>query len=331
MSTAADFVTRCYRGGDEQGIIAGFSATFDESQAIENWRWKYCYGDEKPTIAVTSGANGEIVCQYAVIPLRMNIEGQQVSAGQPVDIFCLRRPGTIRYQVYRRTYQEFEKQFCGPGRNYKLLLGFPNARALRQGQLQMGYPSDAPRVPVWSKNVNGRICSRFRREIRRGRPVVGDQFATADIDNLWQRSAHRYPVSVIRDYAWVYRRYLSRPQVYYSFLVVRRQGQITAWAAFLACNSVLNWVDLVWDGCDKNDLNKIIKMARRLAITGGQKEIQLWLMGDQEVQNLLSEAGWRADHETPIWFAHRFYEKGILGASTFCDRFYLTMGVSDHV
>ncbi len=331
MSSMPSYLTRCYLDGDEEGIIEGFGTTFNEQLSLESWQWKFRYDGAEPTIAVSVSQAGEIVCQYAVMPLEVRAGGKIIKAGQPVDVFCLRRPGTARLQIYNRTYQWLESSFCGPGRRFQLLFGFPNARALRQGQVQMGYPIDPPRVPLLSRTVAGRFVSRLRRELRPNSSLVGHRCSPEEIDALWQRSCHRYPVSVARDGAWVRRRYLSRPGIHYPFLEVRRQGLMSVWAAFRACGPVLKWVDLVWDGHDEADLLQIAEMARRLAIQGGQKEIDLWLMGDGAVQSLLCDAGWTLDHEAPLWFAHRFYDEGVQCASTFSDLFYLTMGVSDHV
>ena len=84
-----------------------------------------------------------------------------------------------------------------------LLYGFPGKRALRLGQLKLGYGEPVP-IRLWQREVT------HRRLIWRKRSPQTAPNLTA-FERLWHRAAGRYPVSTIRDASWLKQRYLERP------------------------------------------------------------------------------------------------------------------------
>jgi hypothetical protein len=328
----AEILVRTYQEGDEHAIVAGFEQAFAKPMSLATWQWKFLHGDQPPSVVVGEWQDDQsIVGQYAVMPMDVQVEGRLLAAGQPVDVFCLRRPGSVERQIYRRCYDQLVGRFCRPAGRYQLLFGFPNRRALRQGQLQMGYPDNPPQVPVLSRPVAGRLRSRVLRVLRGGRLPSGPSCSADDIDQLWQRARGRYPVAVARDGRWFQRRFASHPEIRYLHLLVHRGGQPRVWAALSASGQQLSWVDLVWDGQAEDDVLEMERQIHQLARRGGFRESVLWLLGDARVESILEAAGWQVDRAAELWFSHRFYGPLPMPASRFAERFYVTMAVSDHV
>jgi hypothetical protein len=327
-----EILIRAYQQGDEHSIVASFEEVFDKPMSLDLWRWKFLQGDQSPIIVVGEWQEDQsIVSQYAVMAMDVQADGALITAGQPVDVFCLRRPGSVQGRVYLRCYDHLVSRFCRPAGTCQLLFGFPNRRALRQGQLQMGYPESPPRVPVLSRPVSARLPSRLLRVLRGGGSLPSSPGCTAgEIDRLWQNARRRYPVAVARDGHWYQRRFASHPENRYLHLLIHRNGQPRVWAAYSACGYQLRWVDLVWDGQSDNDLLEIETQACELARRGGFSEIVMWLHGDARAESVLEGVDWQVDRDAELWFAHRFYDHS-LKSDSFGERFYVTMAVSDHV
>ncbi len=324
------FSVRTYRQGDECRIVTAFEEAFGEARGLEEWRWRFRFEGRSPCIALGQTEGGEVVSQYAAIPMRLEIDGVALGAGQPVDVFCLRRPGSAEGGLYVRTYRRFVKSFCGRQRPFQVLFGFPHDRVLRQGQLKMGYPSDPPPVPAWTLPIAGKVRSLVRRAVPPLAPS-GERWTGDEMDRLWQRCRRRYPVAAVRDGHWLERRFASRPGVRYQHLVVRRDGEPRAWAALRRVGWEMRWADLLWDGSRAADLEALSRRARELARRAGRRRLVLWLAGDDEAAAVLERIGFRPRAGQELFFAHRFYDRGVAGAEEFARRFYVTLGISDLV
>ncbi|MBM4062100.1 MAG: GNAT family N-acetyltransferase [Planctomycetes bacterium] len=92
---------RPYRPGDEAGILAGHNQTFTPPRSLPHWSWKF---RDNPTgqihVMVAEHEQQGIVGAYVTLPVRVLADGEQVLAGQCVDLFVLpehrrhgKRPG----------------------------------------------------------------------------------------------------------------------------------------------------------------------------------------------------------------------------------------------
>jgi len=328
--SVAGYTIRPYRPGDEGAITASFEAVFGETMSDATWRWKYA---SEPTTAVVgvreNDGVAEVVGHYGVMPMPLSVDGRMVAAGQPVDSFCLNRSGSVQHMIFARCYHELVRRFCGPGNRYGVLFGFPNAGVLRLGQRLLGYPKRPPRISVLTTELAGSVPSRLNRWLRRYRDESVP--SPSEIDELWSRSASRYPVTVVRDGAWLKRRFLDRPGIEYPFITVRREGRLKVWVACRSAGHVFVWVDLVWDGDDAADLIEANRRVQQRALAGGHRSMLIWLLGDDEAESLLRSQGWSENRQTKLWFTHRFYDPAVEPNGSFAERFYATMAVSDNI
>jgi len=283
---------RAWRPGDERAINEAFNRVFGTSRSLEEWRWKFRPG-EHPVSIMLAWRGEDLLAQYAGLPTRFRILGEEVIAAQIVDVFSTPEARRLfgRRSVYLRTAEKYFEVFGERGR-LAFIYGFPGIRHLRLGLLQLGYGAMEPEpVMVWRRPVlhNG---PHFRRLPYRAEPMgVEGQVA----DRLWERLAWRYPCGVVRDGAWVRRRFTGHPTVdYRRFLLLPRFGtEPVGWVVFRTDGGVCRWVDLLWDSAHPGALVLAAHLAARLTVQEGcPSGEELWLVGDREAEPVLAELGY---------------------------------------
>lgn len=317
-STACEL--RPYAPGDEGSINRGFNEAFGLERSLGEWEWKFDAAEGR-WILVAVDPGGEVVAHYAAVPVRFQVDGAVLRAGQPVDVFCLRRPELVHGMLFVRLVREFYRVFGAPER-LALLFGFPSERPLRLGKAKMSY-GDPVSVPVWRRRSGGRRAWWTGHTVRQG-------FEAAALDRLWERSAHRYPVASVRDGAWFRRRYTGRPGVEYTHLSAWRQGEVRAWAVLRLLDGVTRWADLVWDGKDPSSLLALEGAVARVARRWGSAEIEMWLANDATAEAVLSKRGWLSAPHPQVKLTALSFLPGVDGNDV-VRRCYLTMGDSDLV
>jgi hypothetical protein len=312
---------RPYAPGDEAAINRGFNEVFGLQRPLQEWEWKFAALPEGRWILVAVDPRGEVVAHYGAVPVRFQVDGEVLRAGQPVDVFCLRRPDLVHAMVFVRLVREFYRVFGGPER-LALLFGFPSERPLRLGKAKMSYGDPAP-VPVWRRGTVGRRSWWTRHAVKPG-------LDAAAADRLWQRSAARYPVATVRDGTWLQRRYTGRPGVEYAHLSAWKRGEVHAWAVLRLLDGVARWVDLVWDGEDPRALAALDDAAGRLARRWGAAEIEMWLANDAAAEVVFSARDWASTPHPQVKLTALSFQPGVDGNDV-VRRYYLTMGDSDLV
>lgn len=320
------FQLRPYQKGDEVYINQGFNQAFGLNRPLEEWHWKFAAASGDYWIIVAVDQNNEIVAQYAALEATLQVNGQILRAGQPVDVFCLRRPGTLEHEVHLKTVRTFFRTY-GHVDRLGLLYGFPGKRALRLGQLELGYGEAIP-VPVWRYPL-----PRFSWPFKPGRSRydIRYQCQPQELDTLWQRSTQRYPVAVVRTGHWLTHRYLSRPNQAYQYITVWQADRIVAWAALHIAGNILQWIDLLWDGEDVRVLAAIQKQLVYLGRRANAQQLEMWVSGDAMVTEFLRTNGWAlGEHPHGLYAVARSFHPNVDG-SEIIRRLYFTMGDMDLV
>lgn len=316
------FRLRPFKQGDEFSINEKFNLVFGLERTLEEWYWKFQPEKDGCGIMLSVDEKDDIVAQYAAIKMPVQIDDSLYHAGQPVDVFCLRFGGTIQQLIYVKTVREFFRCYGKPNQ-FPLLFGFPSKRHLRLGRLKLGYGEPVP-VLVWRKPI-GRKSSMFRN--------IGSVQSSCDasmIDRLWQRSVHRYPVSVIRNGDWVKRRYFERPDNNYLHLSLSKNDELHAWSVLQVSNDVARFVDLLWDGEDPQDLIDLEQEMENQARLRGVKNFEMWLSGDKSAEEIFANIGWVGREHPQLEMVARSFHPEI-ESNHFLNNFYLTLGGSDLV
>lgn len=321
---ASSLRIRRFGEGDEEAVNSAFNAAFGLSRSIEEWRWKYTGSPLGRWIVVGENPDGAVVTHFGALPIWLQDCGRSVLAGQNVDVFALgsARTGLGASHAYLRTARAFFEAFEAPDR-LRVLFGFPGPRNDPLVVRHLGYrPVRA--VEVWTKvrAAGWRWHS--------GHDVV-DEGLPACADDLWERAAHRYPVSAVRDAAWYRRRFCDRPGVEYRFVSAWRRGAPHAAVVVRVGPDVLWVCDLVWDGEDLRALGAIDAALGAFARRRSCPRLETWLAGDAPTAAVLSELGWVARaHEAGLRMVARSIDPD-LTIERLAAAFYCTMADADLV
>jgi hypothetical protein len=316
------FEFRPYQPGDEELINRGFNEVFGLERSADEWRWKFQAEPEGRWIVVAVDADGALVAQYAVVPVRFQVDGLRLRAGQPVDAFCLRRPGLVQRGLFTQTVHEFYRSFGAPDK-IAFIFGFPGERHMRLGKIRLLYVDPVP-VPLWRRSDPVRRLVWTGHRVRRG-------FDREAVERLWERASSRYPVAAIRDGAWLARRYQGRPGGDYIHLSAWRGGEPRAWTVVRRGADAVLWAELVWDGDDPRALEALDRQVARLARESRVADCEMWLAGDPPAEETFARLGWRRqEHPEHLQLTAVSFHPGVDGVRLI-RRLYLTMGDSDLV
>jgi hypothetical protein len=263
----------------------------------------------------------KVLAHYAAAVSNVQIDGRVFQCGQNLDIFSVKQPGSVQHRLYIKTVNKFFEAFGAQDR-LPLLYGFPGKRALRIGQMKLGYGDS---IPVW---VGIRRVSN-RRLIWRKIPERN----TCDLESvvrLWERVSQRYRVSITRNKDYIQHRYIDRPDNKYTYILIGGGSGARAWSVLKIGKNLAKLVDLIWDGEDTASLTTLDQEACRLARQAGAKHIRMWLSGDDMAKEVLESAGWEfSEHPNQVLVARSFHPE--INSGDFIKRFYYTLGDSDMV
>jgi hypothetical protein len=165
---------RACTADDAEKILALQNSTFNTSRTMEDWRWN---NEENPyysNLTSVGTYDGEIVCSYSIIGVKLNFLGSPILAGQPTNTIVHK---DFRKLGYFQKSVDMAVSLCREkGVNVKF--GFPNEEALpiNLGKLQY-------------KNIAIVKNYRFRFRISKRQPALVRQFYSATIGiKLWFKS-----------------------------------------------------------------------------------------------------------------------------------------------
>jgi hypothetical protein len=322
-------VMRPYRAGDERPINDGFNEVFGLQRTLEEWRWKFREVGPNSAIMLALEPSGEILAHYSALVVPLRVGNRMMNAGQIVDIYSRRRAreGLAAARVFRDAVRRFVAEFCSAD-GLAVTYGFPGPRHLslvRLGVASHGKAEMTPQpVQLWTRSaaLSGSLWPRH--EVQVG-------FDRSALDELWGRASTRYGIGVVRDAAWISRRFVGRPGVEYVHLAARRRGGVHAWAVVRPGAPVTSLAELVWDGESPGALLALDREVGRVARRAGAERVEMWLAGDRLAAEVFSRCGWvPGPHPVGLHMtAYTFDQR--LDPGSFPDGFYLTMGDADLV
>jgi len=247
------FHIRPYRDGDVKQILELRRVVFgdiDPMRLKENiWQWQFQNNPSGEAICFLAESQGKIVGQYAAIPTRFSIHGQETLLWFSCDTMVhpdFRRQG-IFFALARELYRFLE---ILPGIN--LVWGFPNDKSLAGFTGKLGWrtlPSFPLMViPIRPLNMIFPSISLLKKT---GKLLSGSMAPDAEVsfstkiqgihldpieqfdetfDSLWQKHSTLAPVIQVRDRSYLQWRYLSVPEFGYRPFAVRRDGCLIAYA-----------------------------------------------------------------------------------------------------
>ena len=248
-----EIAIRCYRNGDERALTALFETVFGRRMSEREWRWKLAPTAKVPNVWLATYSD-EPIFQYAAMHTRFKVDERTRDVMVSVDTMtapAFRRRGLLT-EVAARAYDEWRDA------GIAFVIGLPNqqwgsrARALGWREL---FPLQWLARPLRPEALIGRRLrlpglDKVRmfgaawnwfanRRLRRPVDIEVTQVesASTDFDVIWERCRGDTAFSVVRDAAWIERRFLSSPTRDYQLLVARARNLPTAWLAYSVSRS----------------------------------------------------------------------------------------------
>lgn len=197
----------------EENLLALFNDSFGHRTSAAHWQWKYRFAASPGTLVL----EGERAVAFnGGMPRNAYIQGALETVVQMGDVMVSpdQRGILTRRGPFYLSVMHFFKAQVGPGKNYSIAFGFPNARHARLGVKQGLYCQV-------DKIVQGRWPARAGRSLLLGsHPLDVTQLAL--IEPLWkQMQADAQTLAICaRDAQWIEHRYFNKPNQSYIVLKV---------------------------------------------------------------------------------------------------------------
>jgi hypothetical protein len=219
---SAPLEIRPLREGDEESLLATFEAAFGRGLSLETWRWAFRQNPAGTQVQVALRGD-RVVAQYAALPNRVWMDGQERVFSQVVDsmVHPDERGGLGRQGTFARTARSFfdEHGLGGPGGGeVSMFYGWPVPANRRIGERLLGYERCGRQLALV------RALEQGTRDATRSRASLAD----LDVEELssfderalwlWERCAPEMGAGTVRDGAWLLWRYLRHPEHTYSCL-----------------------------------------------------------------------------------------------------------------
>jgi len=328
---AGRWVIRAYRPGDEGEILRLFRRVFGVDRSLDHWNWKFRDNPAGRAIRLAEIPSGELVGQYAGLPVRMTWGGRRLAFTQIIDVMVdhqfrlgLKRPGLFSALANRfiADYGGPDKISCG--------YGFPTPEALRIGQRVARYTPLHPVVSlVKSLGRDGRDRLSWRVGLFRIDEV--DRFGR-EIDLLWAQVRPELPAAIVRDGRYLNWRYAGCPDVRYRMLGAwHRVTGALAGAAILRLGvrgePIAALVDWLVPERATAVARALLHRCDAMAREAGMERVTAWFPPYGRTSRWLRESGYRA--EATIYQLVALPTSPAISLDWARERWYYTMGDSD--
>lgn len=321
---------RLYRPGDEVAINEAFNRIFDRQRSVEEWAWKY-RSAHLPCVIVAAWDGDRLAAHNGGIASQYQVDGQRILAMQATDTYSL--AVAERKPEWRDAWQQVMDHFVEVSIEQfgvQMFYGFTGGQAVSHIVTRaLGNSVEPRRIPLLTRTERPASRSSASRFFRAR--LIDDREPA--LDRLWERAGHRYPVSAVRDANHVWRRLSGHPLVrYHRWLITPRWSATpAAFVAFRTDDSIVRWIDLVWDG-RPGALELADHLSRGLAEQSGAEREELWLDGDAEAAEWLECFGYESRPDpSGVVRAVRFIDAELKSEAFAPGRVYTTMADADLV
>ncbi|GJM15326.1 MAG: hypothetical protein DHS20C13_06530 [Thermodesulfobacteriota bacterium] len=326
-----DYKIRPYKEGDEVNINNAFNKVFKQNRTLEEWYWKFKPEKDGYAISVAVDNQGKVLAHYAGIKVLMQIDGNEGIYIHSLDNFSLRTRDVLRKRLFLKTFKEYIQNYAGPWpEKYPWHYGSGGGRQIQLGILKEGMCTPVPIIYLFKKTkIFKRVLGMCIRGFAWKWYTKQRSFELKEIDDLWNRSSHRYDVSLVRNGNYINGRYLTNPARNYIYLSVKNNGRIEAMAVLSSYNNCLQWLELIWDGQNSESLKKLEKRVQDVAFLLGAANVEMWLNNDEDAKNVLLSQGMQIKENPYNYFIVSGTYVPEIDGYDLTKRLYFTMGDSD--
>lgn len=251
VDTAARFITRAFREGDEEAILDLFARSFPHApRSRESFDWKYRRNPSgNGRISLTFDDDGRLVGHYAGYPVPFVDGAAGFVANQIGDTMTapdVRHVGRGPTSILGRTAAHFYSTFCDGKVAYNY--GF-NVANIQKFSMRFLRSDRVESVPYRVRDLERDPLRPLTRAERWARGFRLEEVRSVDgeWDELFARVARDFGLLVRRDSAYVRWRYLECPDVHYIVIAIRQWKRLAGWSVFRVRDGVLLWGDALFD------------------------------------------------------------------------------------
>lgn len=318
------FTIRQYREDDEQKVLELWKIAFNKELPVDIWRWKYIdnpFGsvvylcvDEKDRLATV---------MYGGVPYPANFSGRPVAVVQLMDI--------MSHPEYRKTglfvkaaYAYFDH--FGDGKGCPFVYGFPGQYHFEIGSKYLGYVRLESGMAYLEAGTE---------ELSSSARLLGARVGAAGeidsaYDGLWRKHAPLYPLSAVRDRAFIDWRFINHPSQTYTVLSCRNPltGTLKGYAVLSIEKERAGIVDLLI-GDDSRGIEDFLGRIGRWLNRQGVSRVNTWLPGNHFIAEAAVSAGFEKVPE-PLGLIPtvKLFDRD-LGVDWVSDNLYYTMADCD--
>jgi GNAT superfamily N-acetyltransferase len=286
-----------YRSDDRVEVDALFRRVFGDAQAeasAERWNWQYARNPTAGGMQIWIARDGgQIVGQYATMPVRLAVAGQEVDASWGMDVMVA--PERQRQGLGELLFQTWD-------RHNGASLGMGLSVGSHQLFRKLKWPDVGPvpclvkplargalARPRWPAGVNSLLSLlaapavsvlRERGPIDPG--VRRIEHFDARFTELWTRVAPKFDFAVRRDAGYLEWKYVELPHLQYSIIALERDGRIDGYAVFRhgdeARGRVTVLIDFLADPDDRVTFPALLRFVERDAREAGSNRIRAFAM-----------------------------------------------------
>ena len=265
----ANWVLHPAYAADDAQVRGLFEQVFGHSMSQAQWRWKYADTPLRGTLLRKQ--DGEAVAFFGGMSRRFMCQGREYLGVQNGDVMVRpdQRAVFSRRGALYQVAAHFFGHHVGPQADYAFAFGFPSLRHFELGT-KLGLYELAGRLLElrWQPRPASRHWGwRWDRV---------EHLPSAEIDGLWQQMQASWPSMFlpVRDSArWNYR-YLQRPEIQYTLLLVRSRWTRRPLAALALRQhgEHVEWLDYVGAA---NQIPRAVEAARQFAHAQGMPLVAL--------------------------------------------------------
>lgn len=239
-------VVRPCTADDAAKIIELQNLTFNTSRTMEDWRWN---NEENPYYANLTSVgtyDGELVCSYSIIGVKLNFLGTPILAGQPTNTIVHK---DFRKLGYFQKSVDMAVSLCRE-KGVHVKFGFPNEAALpinlgklqykniaviKNYRLRFRISDQQPALIryLYSVAIGYKLWFKFQllqSWIPKGTTISIINNVPAEYESFWEHVRKQEIIAVWKDSEYLRWRYDQNPRFKPTYFVCKENGNITAMA-----------------------------------------------------------------------------------------------------
>jgi GNAT superfamily N-acetyltransferase len=286
-----------YRPEDRHEIDALFSRVFGSVSAeasAKRWEWQYRQNPNigEPQIWIARD-EGRIVGQYATMPVRLRVNGQEIDASWGMDVMVApERQRQGLGEILFNTWDRHTGASLGMGLSVGSHKLFRKLKWPDVGPVPCLVKPTSPRAfrkAGWPAPVNALLSlmarpllalSRSKNTIDAGVRTIRD--FDERFTELWERAAPKFAFAVRRDAAYLQWKYITLPHIRYEIIALDRGATIGGYAVFRHVDEpkgrVTALVDLFADPDDRDAVVALLNAVEHEAKSAGSDKIRAFVM-----------------------------------------------------